>query len=424
MAVPPSSSLLLSRLGHPPLQDGIGSDASAESLVLAIDEAEDLVLLSWAAAALATRLAEAPDSVPLGAAGALVRRIALLDIDCGSAWAPLPEPKRAAASALLATLLELCHQRPDDLALCRGLVLRRGTAYCPAPCGAAAMTAVGSLTMVATAEKEVAAVEKAALQEANVEGRWLRVLLRLVVEGASGSHESGGAGFVHACQLLALLARGDADVSKVLINTQVIASVAAGVLRITSSRPGGPAAPAEESLGTAWLPLATGAVLFMEALVTEPDFDRFFLWKSELYRPAWSCRQRPEPIVDACLSALNRSLLRDGGHIVPQPLHLSSLRALAWIAHLNPEQARRMVVSNGLAYGAKVLAMTGADEEAMTVALAYIAAVSKATLQQQHRLDAHGMAEAVRRVSDRYPRSARLQDDAEQVLRACGDPRK
>merc|ERR1712054_632258 len=123
---------------------------------------------------------------------------------------------------------------------------------------------------------------------------------------------------------------------------------------------------------------------------------------------------------DACLGALERSLLHDGGNTVVHQLHLSGMRIVGHIAHLSPDQANRALTNNGVAIGVAVLRVTGADEEAVGVALWYLAEIAAAspTAAQQQLVSQQATALASAALS-RYGHTSAVKKEAERVLSAC-----
>jgi len=208
----------------------------------------------------------------------------------------------------------------------------------------------------------------------------------------------GGAAFVQACHLLAFLSEQSEDVTKAALDTHALDLVGGRLLYATQGQDG-------EDLGTEWLPFATAAVLLIDTLVSREDPDRFQLSNPELFAPSWVRYERPVIPVDACIAALKRSLLREKGSLVAHQLHLCGLRALTSIARYSTSQAHRMISSNALLLGVEALGIAGTDEEAVLVALRFLAEVT-ATCPFAHRqLAAVHAAEAVQHVPERYPRS-------------------
>merc|ERR1712070_508518 len=113
---------------------------------------------------------------------------------------------------------------------------------------------------------------------------------------------------------------------------------------------------AEHLLGTEWVPFATAAVVLIDVLVAEETLGTKTINGARRVVPALLLRnQKIDTAIDGCLNALRRSLLRDGGAMVAQQLHLSGLRALGNIARVCPRLANRIIVQGGLSIGVKLL---------------------------------------------------------------------
>lgn len=375
-----------------------------EHILNTIRDSQDEATLSWAAAALTCHLHEAPDRVPASAMDTLATCLWRIASSSGGQVAgrrgtlrtepkPLGGLQQETASALLAALLELARERPEDVEHLRMLLWGEGEGT----------------------------------------SDWLAALLNVM---ADATHvDRGGAAFVHACHLLAVLVDGNEDLAKKLLAARTLDLVGGRLLRASAA----PAAfEAEDPLGgrahdgskhkcdimgTEWLPFATAAVLLIGVLVAEEDVERWKLAEPGLHRPVWVRGQRPDIVVDGLLAALKRSLLHDRGSMVAQPLHISGLRALGRIAYLSSAQAHRMIVAKALELGVKALSIQGTDEEALLVFLWFLAEVSSSSPSAHKHLAALGTVEIVQRIAARYPRSKAVSCETARVLLACKDSR-
>lgn len=289
----------------------------------------------------------------------------------GATAHPLPGPELEAASMALALLLELVRLRPEDRGLLRQRLMERDSA------------------------------------EAGLLWFFLRVL-------GNGGGEQGGGAFVHTCHLLALVVEGDEGLARVLRSARMPDLVARRLQRATEG-----AEHPLDAAGTGWLPFATAAAWLLEMLIAAEDSDRYQLADPTLYRPGWAGGNKPAATVDALLAALERSLLRDGGCLVAQQLHLSGLRTLGHIAHFSGQQAQRILCAGGAALGAAALAGPGADEEAANVALWFLAEVASASPLAPARLNEAGAAGLAEKALAKYPRSPYVRQEAERVLATC-----
>ncbi|CAE8616332.1 unnamed protein product, partial [Polarella glacialis] len=251
---------------------------------------------------------------------------------------------------------------------------------------------------------------------------WTLMLMELVaVPAGEGAHE-GGAAFVHACRTLELLVRGDEELAKALHQQRLLAAVGQRLLAGTTGgerdlRTG--KAP-EELPGTSWQPFANAAVVLIDALVSEKDPDRFSIANPELFRPVWMRYHRPEPVVDGCIAALERSLFREGSAMVASQLHVAGLRALTQLARLSKDQAERILLSNGPSIGVEVMRLAGYHEEATSVSLVFLVQISGGAFAH-NRLKAAGADVAAKEAATRFPRSQAVQDTAAKVVAACSD---
>jgi len=404
---------LLEHINRPGRISMVSSDSEAfhhdedgDELVSTIQNAEDLTVLSWAAAGLTVRLGKAPAlAPPFGSVEAITKALQDIGVE-GYDGRP---SAREAGSQLLGALVELVRLREEDLEYVRALIRT------------ASDGGTGAI--------------------------WLRALLRAMAfdkEEPTGSASGQGIAFVHACHLLALAAGADEHVCMILrservhdlcsnsllsatVTTHDLSTEVGLMDRLKSGTKVVRSCPPRD-MGTEWLPFATAAVCLIAVLLTAEDPDRFSLAEPTLLKPAWSIRERPDTVVDACLSALRRTLIEEGGSVVAQQLHLAGIRTLGQIAHLSSDQALRMIQADGLALGAKILAMEGADEEAVFAALWYLAEVVTATGNScrrkwsRARLEELGVPSMIERVKKKYPRSFLVEGQGNRLLRMCDRP--
>lgn len=343
----------------------------------------DLDELSRAAADLTCCLHQDPAKVPAGATAALIGRLRSFagKVPAGTRLPPsqtperpLPEAERPAASAVLSALLDLLREREQDRDLLR---------------------------------------QPLTTERVGTESSLIDVFLAVLTEGPG---DAGGAAFVHACHLLALVASDDGEVAKALRNARVLDLVSLRLFRATGSIS---EAAASTELGTWWGPFATAATHLIERLLNAEDLDCLKLGDPRLFKPSWSTGRRPEVMVDGLLRALDRSLLRDGGSMVVQPLHLDGLRALSAIAAVSENQAHHMIISSGLKIGTRVLRIAGADQEAVVAALHFVAQVAAASPHSHRQLAELGAAELAQKAMARYPSSQTVQCEASLLLQVC-----
>mmetsp|Transcript_43564 Transcript_43564/g.110301 ORF Transcript_43564/g.110301 Transcript_43564/m.110301 type:complete len:148 (+) Transcript_43564:1-444(+) len=138
-----------------------------------------------------------------------------------------------------------------------------------------------------------------------------------------------------------------------------------------------------------------------------------------LFVPAWAHSRKPDTTVDALIEALRRSLVHVGGHMVAQALHTSALRALGTVAHLSRSQAQRMLAVKGADLAVAVLRHDGSDEEAVSIALWYIAELAPGSPFSPKAIAVSGAEAVARSAMSKYPWSQRVQVEAERVIRAC-----
>lgn len=356
-------------------------------LLKILKEVEDgaYAVLGEAAAAVSVRLATAKNAVtvPAEAAAVLVERLRTIGIEAASRF---PPEARDAASSILAALLDLCRLRSEDAALVRVELERKDR-----------LVGKGSLSAI----------------------------FSIMYHGEHGG-DAGGAAFVHACHLLAFLTSGDEELAKVLIGAGGIELLAGRLLRATPPRDCRPDdVPAD--FGTEWLPFATAATVLLDEVTAVPDSDGARLADSRLHVSPWAHGSRSQTVVDACVAALDRSLLREQGHMVLQPLHLTGLRVLCRCGRFSKEAASRVVASGGLEIGVKALEVGSQNEEAVLVALTFLADLAQARefssarvrrVNAAFRLAPSGCKEMVEKVRARYARSADVQTEAARLLRS------
>mmetsp|Transcript_32334 Transcript_32334/g.106746 ORF Transcript_32334/g.106746 Transcript_32334/m.106746 type:complete len:382 (-) Transcript_32334:261-1406(-) len=372
---------------------GLGEDE--ESLLRRIECGADLAGVQWAASELLCRLHRVPSSVPQHAAEVLMDRLQSIAgpgaIEGAPTWSPpttgrplhanrvlgggpalaaafqpLPGAELEAASSLLAALLDLLHARREDQVRLREHLMETGS-HSP-----------GCFWL------------------------FLRVF-------ASGDLDHGGAAFVRCCHLLALLAEGDEHMSRALRSARALDLVADRLARATKG----------DALGTEWLPFATAAAHLLQILICEEDTQCMSIADPTLFVPAWAHSRKPDTTVDALIEALRRSLVHVGGHMVAQALHTSALRALGTVAHLSRSQAQRMLAVKGADLAVAVLRHDGSDEEAVSIALWYIAELAPGSPFSPKAIAASGAEAAARSAMSKYPWSQRVQVEAERVIRAC-----
>mmetsp|Transcript_7288 Transcript_7288/g.18185 ORF Transcript_7288/g.18185 Transcript_7288/m.18185 type:complete len:388 (-) Transcript_7288:34-1197(-) len=374
-------------------------------LLKKISQNEDLISVSWAASELLCRLHEDRSSIPQNASAVLLGRLQVLSgagsVDGAPVWTPptrgrplanktllgggvslaatfqpLTADELEAVSAMLGALLDLIRVQPEDHGLLRDHLLS---------------TTAG---------------------DPNCLWLFLRVLATCggTAGDGSGVQGEGGAAFVHCCHILARLSDGDEEVSRALRSARVLDLLADRLQRATAG----------EELGTEWLPFATAAVLLLDMLVSADDAHCLKLADPKLYTPAWAHARKPDTTVDALVATLRRSLMQEGGNMVVQPLHLNGLRALGHVALLSGQQAQRMLAMKAPDLAVLVLSTAGADEEAVNIALWFLAVVARGSPFSAPKLAASGAKEAAKAAAARYPRSQWIQAEAERVIQACG----
>jgi len=378
--------------------------AQFQDLLDAIRNADDPAAVSLAGAGLASHLHRNLKCAPANTADVLSSCIAGLGESAVKESRSLQGTERDAISSLLVSLLELVLARAEDAEHVRSLLL--------------AQKSIEGPTLLGTFLAVLSGPGARCLYFSN--NRPSRVMHRELpcVEPPGVSNSSGGAAFVHACQLLAALAREDRELAKVLACAHVLDILGGRLLHHLGSDGRGPASEPED-VGTSWLPFATAAVGLVDALVTIEEEDRLQLANPSLFRAGWVRYERADELVDAVVAALYRSLQHEGGSLVAQQLHLSGLRALQYIASHSENQAHRILSSNGLSLGVKVLGIVGTDEEAALVALRFLSAVAAMCPLSHRCLGEHGAAEAAERTMARYPRSPTVELEAKRVLQAC-----
>lgn len=402
---------------------GSNEEDEGDKLVRTIQDCQDLTILSWAAAGLMVRLGDvSAHPPPMGAVEAVTKSLQDICI-VGYESRPLA---REAASQLLGTLVELVRISEENMEYVRGLI-----------------------RIAADGSKD-----------------WLRAVLRVMVLDEEGPGDPAPAGqgtaFIHACHLLASAVDDDSKLAAILRSEHVHEICSASLLRATVSdyelptklvhgggsfRQRSASSPTLPDLGTEWLPFATAALCLVEVLLTTENLECCKLHDPSIAKQSRTRTQESytgrnyrftdlgmhnnfntETIVDACLAALRRSLVDEGGSMVAQQLHLAGIRTLGQMAHLSVDQAWRITNADGLALGAKMLMIQGADEEATFAALWYLAEVTsnfRITFQRNSvraRLEELGVPNMVERAKRRYPRSFFVEDQGNRLLCVCDRP--
>jgi len=379
--------------------------AHVKDLLDTIRHTDDPAAVSLAGATLASHLHRDLQCAPAYAADILSSRIADLGVSAVEESRSLQGTERDAISSLLVCLLELVLARAEDAEHVRSLLLAQKT---PAD----GPTLLGALLAVLSGPGA-----RCLYFSNNRPSRGAHRELPCV-EPPGVSSSSGGAAFVHACQLLTALAREDRALAKVLACAHVLDILGGRLLHQLGSDGRGPASEPQD-VGTSWLPFATAAVGLIDALVTMEEEDRVHLANPSLFRAGWVRYERADELVDAIVAALRQSLQHEGGSLVAQQLHLSGLRALQYISSHSENQAHRILYNNGLSMGVKVLGIVGTDEEAAIVALRFLSAVAAMCPLSHRCLAEHGALEAAERTMARYPRSPTIEVEAKRVMQAC-----
>eukprot|EP00441_Pelagodinium_beii_P016357 CAMPEP_0197661690 /NCGR_PEP_ID=MMETSP1338-20131121/51604_1 /TAXON_ID=43686 ORGANISM="Pelagodinium beii, Strain RCC1491" /NCGR_SAMPLE_ID=MMETSP1338 /ASSEMBLY_ACC=CAM_ASM_000754 /LENGTH=373 /DNA_ID=CAMNT_0043239289 /DNA_START=39 /DNA_END=1160 /DNA_ORIENTATION=+ len=352
-----------------------GHDAdSAIELLQTLEDAEDLSTMCWAASGLEQQLFSLTEELPMNTAPVLIQRFGSLP----GRGSPMPGACREVAMPLLRGLTELVQARSEDHKILRATIIEEADS--------------GDLF-------------------------WLQAWLDLVsvpptvskggrpLEPSLDDPHVGSGALNYACQVLALIARGDEEVVSALHKVNVLSAVGARLLQGTQAKP-------DEQV-TAWFPFATSAVLLIDALVGEEDLDRHTISNPSLFIPVWTRYHRPEDAAKGCLAALERSLQQEAFTGASQ-LQISALRALRHLARLSEAQATRIVRSRAPEWGLQVLQLAGLDEEATVAALEFLLEVSRRDL----RLVPVVAGEAAKAASEKLPRSEEVANLAAKVMAA------
>lgn len=364
------------------------------SLLSRIDQVDDPVGVCMAASELLFRLHRAPAAVPdyaaevllgslvaFGGAGAVegaptwrppvqgqplhANRALRGGAALAAAFQPLADGSLEAASAIMAVLLDLLTARESDRLLLRQHLLETGS---------------------------------------DVPGCfWL--FLRVL---ATSDAPHGTAAFIRCCHIIAVMAQGDEVLSRALRAARVLDLAADQLARVTKG----------DEVGIEWLPFATAAAHLLDVLVCECDSECNRIEDPKLFVPAWAHARKPGATVDALVAALRRSL-RDGGHMVAQPLHVSCLRTLGVAARLSRGQAQRMLGLGAADLAVAVLRHPGSDEEPLHIALWLLAELAHGSPFSAKTLAAAGAEAAAERAMARYPRSQKVRVETERVIKAC-----
>jgi hypothetical protein len=380
---PDKESALLAHLSiHDPEKNPKSPEADAQQLLETLRSASDAALLGWAASGLAFHCAGTTAAcLPGELAGVVADRLRALPSDFGK---PMSARTREVASTLLSLFLDLVRCRLEDLALVRDLLL----------------TERPRTPMLLTSILEIISTVGCGGTKAN----------------------AGGAAFVHACHLLAIVVDGNDDLCQKVRDAGATGIIGTcllwGTTGGTSADFGAP--PPFDILGTEWMSFATAGVRILEVLVTAQDTDRFLISNPALFQPVWTRGSRPVIMVEACVAAMQRSLSKEAGCMFVQPLHLSGLRMLGAMARLSRDQAGRILSHSGLSFGPAVLAIPHVDEEATLCALWYLAELSTYSDLAQHQLKRLHVVPVVEQALHRYRHSRAIQHEGAQVLSACG----
>jgi len=274
----------------------------------------------------------------------------------------------------------------------------------------------------------------------------------------SGTYDAGERAmtFVHACDLLTVLAEGDSKLCWALRAANFTELVTERLLVATCGRdrsiPYDEAAlallpPQDRPIRHDWSPFAVAAVGLLEALVLEQELDILtgIPVSLTLIVEIGGQPSKTRVLLDALLASLERSLLSQGGHIAVQQLHISCLRTLGQVLRIcrrqvflspssasqqlrQPEPAlQHVLASGGLVLAVQVLNLAGrSDERATAVALWFLAELAEGAREdrdhQEALLDrllaANGVA-SVTRAADWYPSSGAVRQEAGRFLEAC-----
>jgi len=270
--------------------------------------------------------------------------------------------------------------------------------------------------------------------------------------GGGNDDGVGDMTFVHACGFLAVLASGDQGVCRALRGAGLLELAAGRLLRATSGRCGVPTvgirpdeAPLVAPMREEWPHFAAVAVSLLEVLILEEEPDTL-TGLPVILRSIWEPGGQPRQaqiVPDALLAALDRSLVRQGGSLVVQQMHVGALRSLGQLVRICRNQvflssgahkalswnvepaAQHLLRADAPALAARVLALAGGTDECGTaVALWFLAELSEGAptergLRVGEHLRAVGAAEAAARARSSYPSSEAVQRQAERVSAAC-----
>eukprot|EP00971_Amphidinium_carterae_P147018 2913417-Amphidinium_carterae.1 len=109
-------------------------------------------------------------------------------------------------------------------------------------------------------------------------------------------------------------------------------------------------------MATEWMPFADAAMRLMHAVVCAPSFHA-------------SSDPAASQVLDAAMSTLHRALPECGTSLSVQPIHVHGLSMLGKLARLTQDLGQRILHTNGMPLGMRVLAIAGATCDDVSLAL-------------------------------------------------------
>lgn len=280
----------------------------------------------------------------------------------------LSEHTEESASLLLASLLELVRGRAEDRAYIRGLLI-------PEP--------------------------------DQRDSAWMEALLVLL----AGAHLFEYAAFVNGCHTLTTLLENDEALASTLVNGRLLVVLGKQLERACE----------QKAVGAEWMPAATAAVHVLDLLISRDDFSRYCIGDPCLFKPLWACGHRPYLVVDSVLAALKRSFVEATAMSV-QTLHLSALRVLMRMCRFATDQALRIMLSDGLMLGVRVMLLPGLYEDAAILAMSFLVEVAGQCRRSPTRLADTGAIQVAHAAQARYPWSETVRRLAAEIEKACCSP--